>query len=68
MKNTVDFLQILEKEASLQAKLEAKKLLPSQLDAVSSFIGRYTWQVLLFGSGVTALALECLKLWLREGS
>lgn len=67
MKDTAAFLQLLEKEAALQAKLETKKLLPSQLDEVTAFIGRHTWQVLLASSGLTALFLEGLKIWAGGG-
>lgn len=67
MKNTADFILLLEKEAALQAKLEKKKLLPSQLDDVTAFIGRHTWQVLLVCSGLTALLLELAKVWLGGG-
>ncbi|OGJ16783.1 MAG: hypothetical protein A2632_01940 [Candidatus Pacebacteria bacterium RIFCSPHIGHO2_01_FULL_46_16] len=67
MKETVDFLHLLEKEAALQAKLESKKLLPSQFDAVTAFIGRHTWQVLLVCSCLTALLMEVAKFWV-EGS
>ncbi|MDA1080005.1 MAG: hypothetical protein O2840_04945 [bacterium] len=67
MKSPSEFLQLLEQEAALQAKLEAKKLLPSQLDEVTAFIGRHTWQVLLIASGVTALFLEGLKIWAGGG-
>lgn len=56
-KNTA-FLKSLQTEAALQAKLEAQRLLPSSLDAVTSFIGRYPWQVLLVASGILALGIE----------
>ena len=67
MKNSVEFLLLLEQEAALQAKLETRKLLPSQLDDVTAFIGRHTWQVLLVCSGLTALLMEVAKFWV-EGS
>ncbi len=52
-----DFLQRLEAEASLQAQLHQRRVLPAQLDVVTSFIGRYSWQTLVVVSGITAAVL-----------
>lgn len=56
-----DFLQRLQEEANLQARLEQHRLLPPQIDWLTSLIGNYSWQLLLVGSGITALALEVFK-------
>lgn len=56
-------LEKLQAEAALQARLEQQRLLPVSLDAVTSLIGRYPWQVVLVISGSTALAVEVVK-WL----
>ncbi len=53
MKQT-DFLDRLQDEASLQARLHQHRLIPSQLDALTSFIGRYPWQVIGVLAGLTA--------------
>lgn len=58
---TNNFLEKLEKEASLQAKLSTTRIFPSQLDALTSFIGRYPWQFVLVVSGMTAFAIELLR-------
>jgi hypothetical protein len=42
---SADFLSLLQKEAAHQAVLHQKRWLPTQLDGVTSFIGRYPWQV-----------------------
>jgi len=64
---TTNFLDKLEKEASLQAKLSTTRIFPTQLDALTSFIGRYPWQFVLLVSGVTALFIEILRMSLRGG-
>lgn len=56
-----EFLHKLKHEAQAQARLEQMRLLPSELDSVTSFIGRKPWQVLLIASGITSLGLELLK-------
>lgn len=53
-----DFLQKLQQEAQLQAQLQSHRLLPQQLDGITSFIGRYSWQVIFVLSGLTALVLR----------
>ncbi len=54
MKNS-RFLSNLEHQASLQAKLNSSRLLPKQLDSITSLIGNYPWQTLLAISGITAI-------------
>lgn len=56
-----DFLTKLQTEAKQQAKLNQSRILPQELDGLTSFVGRYPWQVLLVSSGLTSLALEILK-------
>lgn len=53
-----EFLKKLQTEAKLQAKLESKKILPSQLDWFTGFVGRYPWQVILCLSFLAAFVLE----------
>jgi len=52
------FLVRLQEEAALQARLHHRRLLPSQLDFVTSFIGKYSWQVLVVLSGLAAVLWE----------
>ena len=54
------FLHKLQAEASLQARLHEHRFVPPQLDWLTSFIGRYAWQVILVLSLATAIALEVL--------
>lgn len=51
------FLAELGQLARRQAKLHHHRWLPHQLDWLTSLIGRYSWQALLFFSGFTAVAL-----------
>ncbi|MEX0896307.1 MAG: hypothetical protein WDZ94_05265 [Patescibacteria group bacterium] len=52
------FLAKLQTEAALQARLETQRLLPSSLDTITSYIGRYAWQILLVTSGLVSLGIE----------
>lgn len=52
-----NFLAKLQQEAEIQAQLQSHRLLPTQLDGLTSFIGRYSWQVILVLSGLSALVL-----------
>lgn len=60
-KNTTDFLAFLEKEAAFQAKLHKNRYLPKAIDGLSALVGRYSWQVVLAASGLTALVIELWK-------
>lgn len=55
---TEQFLEKLEQEATLQSKLQHQRLLPQQLDAITSLIGRYPWQTIMILSGLMAVLLE----------
>lgn len=57
----LDFLSKLKHEAHAQAKLEKTRFIPAELDAVTSFIGKHSWQVLVISSGITSLLLEVVK-------
>lgn len=57
MKQT-DFLQKLQQEAAFQAKLQQQRVLPTQLDWLSSLVGRYSWQAITILSVLTALILQ----------
>ncbi len=50
-----NFLAQLQKEAKLQKKLHQRRMFPSKFDAVTSFIGNYSWQVILFLAVISAL-------------
>lgn len=56
MKN--DFLTKLQQEASAQKKLNQERIFPEVFDEVTSFIGIYSWQVLLVLSILTAILVE----------
>jgi len=49
------FLLRLQNEASQQAKLEKERLLPKQIDKVSSFVAEHPWQVVLLLSFLTSI-------------
>jgi hypothetical protein len=45
-----DFLTQLQAQARKQALLEQRRFIPKQLDHLTSFFGRYPWQVLFVAS------------------
>ena len=51
------FIIQLEKEAQKQAILHENRLLPRQLDWLTTTVGNYAWQVILILSFLTALAI-----------
>jgi hypothetical protein len=55
-----DFITQLQEQAKFQARLHEQRFIPTHLDFITSFIGRYSWQVLIVTSGLTALVLELL--------
>ena len=52
-----NFIIQLEKEAQKQAILHENRLLPRQLDWLTTMVGNYAWQVILILSLLTALAI-----------
>jgi len=54
------FLQQLQHQAEKQSKLHDIRFIPSQLDTITSLIGRYPWQVILALSGLSALVLKVI--------
>lgn len=58
---SAEFLTKLQSEAALQARLSTTRIFPPQLDYVTSYIGRYAWQVLATLAGLTSLGLEAFK-------
>lgn len=56
-----EFLVKLQAEAKLQARLHEQRILPHQVDWLTSLIGRYPWQVLLVASGLTAVVVEASR-------
>lgn len=59
--NKGDFLAQLQQQAEKQAKLHTSRIFPSQLDALTSFVGHYPWQVMAALSFMTALLVELLE-------
>ena len=57
-----DFLQSLQQQAALQSKLSTTRVLPSQLDHFTTFVGNYPWQTILVLSGLSALASFVLSM------
>jgi hypothetical protein len=57
-RSTQDFLQHLEQEALRQKQLYRHRVLPPQLDALTTFVGTYAWQVLVIAAFVTAVLIE----------
>lgn len=56
-----NFLSELQKEASIQKKLNQERIFPEYLDGLTSLIGSYPWQTLLLLSAVSTIMLELLK-------
>ncbi len=52
------FLEQLQSQAQKQAVLHEKRILPRQLDNITSFIGNYPWQVIGVLSFITALTIS----------
>ncbi len=59
-KSESDFLKALQAQAAKQSLVHTKRILPEQLDVFTSFIGKYSWQVMLVSSGLVAVILEML--------
>lgn len=55
-----DFLDRLQAEAKLQAKLHQDRWLPSQLDPVVTLIAQYPWQTLSVAAVVTSMVVRWL--------
>ena len=55
------FLVELQKEAEEQAKLSRTRILPSQLDWLTSAIGNYPWQTVAMLSFATAVLVQLVK-------
>ena len=53
-----DFLLELQKEASIQKKLNQERIFPEYLDGLTSLIGNYPWQTLIVMSMVTTFLVE----------
>lgn len=56
-----NFLSELQKEASIQKKLNQERIFPEYFDGLTSLIGNYPWQTLLLLSAVSTILLELLK-------
>lgn len=48
------FLQRLQAQAKMQAGLQQSKILPPQIDELSSLIARHPWQIILLLAGLSA--------------
>jgi hypothetical protein len=55
-----DFLLKLQKEATTQKKLNEERIFPESFDALTSFIGTYSWQTILVLAILTAILAEIL--------
>lgn len=53
-----DFIALLQEQAKKQSDLDVRRVLPRKMDALTSFIGNYPWQVILTISLLGALAWE----------
>jgi hypothetical protein len=56
--SNVDFLSKLQAEAKLQARLHQQRVLPTQVDWLTSLVGNYPWQFLIVLSGLVALFIK----------
>ena len=62
MKSTkTEFLKKLQAEASFQQKLSRRKILPSRVDGVTSWIGTHAWQTIIGLALCTATVLELIE-------
>lgn len=52
-----DFLSQLQAQAAKQSRLEKHRFFPQKFDPITSFVGRYSWQVIAVLSGMTAFVL-----------
>jgi hypothetical protein len=52
-----DFVSELQRQAKRQSRLHERRLLPSQVDWLTSIVGNYPWQVIF------VLALVGALLW-----
>lgn len=59
-----DFLQRLQREAALQATVTQRRWLPSSVDWLTAIVGRYSWQVCLVLSFISAILVQ---LWRIHG-
>lgn len=50
-----DFISLLQDQAQKQSMLNTRRILPKKMDAITSFIGNYSWQVILVISLVGAM-------------
>lgn len=50
-----DFVSLLQEQAYKQSMLNTKRILPQKIDGLTSFVGNYPWQVILFISVVGAV-------------
>lgn len=53
-----DFVSLLQEQAQLQSKLNKERLLPREVDWVTSLIGNYPWQFILVISVIGAVIWE----------
>lgn len=58
--NNEEFLKKLQNEAKLQKSLNQTRLLPKQLDFITSFIGNYSLLSILILTTLTVIFLEFL--------
>lgn len=56
-----DFVSLLQEQAQKQSMLNTRRILPKKMDAITSFVGNYPWQVILVASTIGAIIWQ---LWL----
>ncbi|MDH5533210.1 MAG: hypothetical protein OEX81_02145 [Candidatus Pacebacteria bacterium] len=57
MKNK-DFVSVLQRQAKEQSRLHEERLLPKNVDWLTSMIGNYPWQFILVLSVIGALVWQ----------
>lgn len=50
-----DFISLLQDQAQKQSMLNTKRILPKKMDVITSFVGNYSWQVILAISVIGAV-------------
>lgn len=55
-----DFISLLQEQARKQSQLNENRLLPRKMDALTSFVGNNSWQVILVSALLGALLWQAL--------
>ncbi len=57
------FLALLQQEASYQAVLEQRRLLPKQLDSFARLVVKYPWQIVALAAAISVGLVEVGGRW-----